>query len=84
MSFFLFSFSHKREVLVPSKMLGRVIGTNGENIKQLETKTGTRITALQNDNLTESGSMRTMKIEGTETGCIEALNEIEKFLISQR
>ena len=65
-------------------MLGRIIGTNGENIKQLESETGTQITALQNDTLTESDSMRTMKIEGTEAGCIEALNKIEKFLMSQR
>ena len=65
-------------------MLGIVIGTNGENIIQLQSETGTNITTSLDEILTESGSMRTMQIEGTETGCIEAQNKIEKFLMSQR
>ena len=65
-------------------MRGKIIGTNGEDIKQLMSETGTSIEILPNKIETDSGLMLRLQITGTEAGCSEALIKIEKILDSER
>jgi predicted RNA-binding protein YlqC (UPF0109 family) len=62
--------SHKIEVEVPTRLIGLVIGKNGETIKGINAKTGAFV--CLNKDETSYRNRKTLTISGTEDLCMVA------------